>query len=261
MEADRQPVGDALARYYDLDLAGASDDVDFYLALAGRGGQNVVELGCGTGRLAIPMAQAGNAVVGVDHDPHMLARARTAWAAAGGPVGSSLELLEADMLTLDLPRRFDLVILGLNMLVALAGREAQAAALGVAARHLAPPGRLTLDVSLPGPAELASWDGGLDLAWQRADPETGDTVAKLWSAEYDHVGGVATVTTYFDAWPSDGGSVRRVARRDELHLLSATELRALVGQAGLRVEQAGGDYALSPLDAGSERAVLVCSLL
>jgi SAM-dependent methyltransferase len=261
MEADRQNAGDALARYYDLDLAGDSDDVDFYLALAGRGGQTVLELGCGTGRLAIPIAQAGNEVVGFDNDPHMLARAQTAWAAAGGPVGSSLELLEADLLTLGLPRRFDLVVLGLNMLAALAGREAQAAALGVAVRHLAPRGRLTLDVDLPGPAELAGWDGSLGLAWQRTDPETGDTVAKLWSADYDHVDGVATVTTYFDAWPSQGGSIRRVARRDELHLLTASELRALVGQAGLRVEQAGGDYALGPLDAGSERAVLVCSLL
>src|SRR6186713_2867176 len=132
MEADRQPAGDALARYYDLDLAGETDDVDFYLALAGRGGQTVLELGCGTGRLAIPIAQAGNEVVGVDHDPHMLARARAAWAAASGPVGSSLELLEAELQTHDLPYRFDLVVLGLNMLPALAGREAQAAALAVA---------------------------------------------------------------------------------------------------------------------------------
>lgn len=261
MEADREPSAAALARYYDLDLAGDSEDIDFYLALAGHGGQKVLELGCGTGRLAIPIAQAGNEVVGVDNDPHMLERARTAWAAASGPVGSSLELLEADLLTLDLARRFDLVVLGLNMLPALAGREAQAAALGVAARHLAPRGRLTLDVGLPAPAELAGWDGSLLLAWQRADPATAETVAKLWSTEYDHINEVATVTTYFDAWPANGGSVHRVFRRDELHLLSANELRALVGQAGLRVEQAGGDYALGPLDAGSERAVLVCSLL
>jgi SAM-dependent methyltransferase len=261
MEAGAKSVGAVLARYYDLDLEGERDDVDFYLALAGRGGQSVLELGCGTGRLAIPIAQAGNQVVGVDTDPAMLDRARTAWAATSGPGGGGLELVPADILGLDLGRRFDLVILGLNLLPALAGRAAQAGALAVAARHLKPDGQVVTDVSLPGPAELASWDGSLALAWQRTDRETGDVVAKLWSAEYDHVAQVATLTTFFDAWPAAGGVLQRVARRDELHLLTVGELGALVDSAGLRIEQAGGDYSMSPLGTGSERAVLVSRLL
>jgi SAM-dependent methyltransferase len=261
MEADEQTAGAALARYYDLDLAGETDDVDFYLALTGRGAQHVLELGCGTGRLAIPIAQNGNRVVGVDNDPAMLARARTVWAATSGPAGGSLELVEADLLTFQVDSRFDVVILGLNMLPAFAGREEQARALAVGARHLKRGGRLIIDSALPSPAELAAWDGSLSLAWQRSDPADGRMVAKLWSTEYDHVSQVATVTTWFDSWPAAGGELRRIGRRDELHLLSANELRTLVGQAGLAVEQAGGDYAMSPLDAASERAVFVCTLL
>jgi hypothetical protein len=90
------------------------------------------------------------------------------------------------------------------LLPALPGREAQAAALGVAARHLAPQGRLTIDVSLPGPAELAGWDGSLLLAWQRVDPQTDETVAKLWSAEYDPVNEVAK-NHLFRCRPAGGG--------------------------------------------------------
>ena len=261
MEADTHSTGALLARYYDLDLDGQSDDVDLYLALAARGGLHVLELGCGTGRLAIPIAQAGNTVTGVDNDANMLARARTAWAATSGPVGGTLELVEADLLTVRVDRQFDLVILGLNMLPALAGRQAQSDALLNAARVLKRGGRLVVDISLPSPAELATWDGTSSLAWQRPDPETGDSVAKLWSAEYDHVNQVAMITTYFDSWPVAGGTLRRVARRDELHLMTAGELEATVARAGLTVDQAGSDYSMSPLDASSERAVFVCSLL
>jgi SAM-dependent methyltransferase len=261
MEADTESAGAHLARYYDLDLAAETDDVDFYLALTARGNQQVLELGCGSGRLAIPIAQAGNTVVGVDKDAAMLARARTKWAAASGPVGSSLELIEADLLSFRDDRRFDLVILALNMLPGLHGRDAQAQALAVAAQHTKRGGHVVLDASLPSPADVSGWDGTLSLAWQRTDPDAGDIVAKTWSTEYDHVNQVATVTTYFDSWPAAGGALRRLARRDELHLLTATELRLLVEKAGLGIDQAGGDYAMSPLGVGSERAVLVCSLL
>jgi SAM-dependent methyltransferase len=261
MEADRDSAGALLARYYDLDLEPETDDVDFYLALTARGKLEVLELGCGSGRLAIPIAQAGNSVVGVDKDTSMLARARTKWAATSGPVGGSLELIQADLLSFHDDRRFDLVILALNMLPGLPGRQAQALALAGAAQHTKRGGHVVLDASLPSPADVAGWDGTLSLAWQRTDPDTGDIVAKAWSTDYDHVNQVASVTTYFDSWPTPGGPLSRVARRDELHLLTANELRLLVEKAGLAIDQAGGDYAMSPLDVGSERAVLVCSLL
>jgi SAM-dependent methyltransferase len=67
---------DALARLYDLDLAEDPGDIDLYLALAGRTGGPIVELACGSGRVAIPIAAAGHEVTGVDLDPAMLVRAR-----------------------------------------------------------------------------------------------------------------------------------------------------------------------------------------
>ena len=66
----------ALARLYDLDLADDPGDLDLYLALADRADGPILELAVGTGRLAIPLAEAGHVVTGVDIDPAMLARAR-----------------------------------------------------------------------------------------------------------------------------------------------------------------------------------------
>ena len=71
----------ALARLYDLDLVDDPGDLDLYLALAARTQGPVLELGVGTGRLAVPLAAAGYRVIGVDRDAAMLERAGLAAAA------------------------------------------------------------------------------------------------------------------------------------------------------------------------------------
>ena len=68
--------GKELARLYDLDLLEDPGDLDLYVALARRTGGPILELGVGTGRVAVPLAEAGYEVTGVDIDPAMLARAR-----------------------------------------------------------------------------------------------------------------------------------------------------------------------------------------
>jgi SAM-dependent methyltransferase len=79
-----------LARLYDLDLVEDPGDLNLYLALAARTNGPVLELGVGTGRLAIPLAAAGHRVVGVDRDRAMLDRARAA-AAREGEAGAERE--------------------------------------------------------------------------------------------------------------------------------------------------------------------------
>jgi SAM-dependent methyltransferase len=259
--ATERNAGADLARFYDLDLAGDGDDVQLYVALTGRRGHSILEFGCGTGRIAIPLAEAGHDVVGVDNDTHMLDRARSRWESVGRAGRGQLTLVEADLIAVDLGRRFDFVILGLNTLLMLGSHDAQLAALRVAARNLAPDGHAVIDVWLPTPADLAAYDGALELAWRRRDPETGDEVAKLWSADYDAATGVAEITTLFDSWPAGGGDVTRVARHDVLHLLTARELVMLVERAGMSAQTIGGDYAMTPFGAGSERVVLVSGLL
>ena len=92
----------ALARLYDLDLVDDPGDLDLYLALAGRADGPILELAVGTGRLAIPLAEAGHAVTGVDLDPAMLDRAR-ARRRSGTAGEDRLTLVEADVVGLRLP--------------------------------------------------------------------------------------------------------------------------------------------------------------
>ena len=66
---------DAIARYYDLSHQSLVEDIPFLLRVAAETGGPALELGCGSGRLLVPLARAGYAVTGVDNSPEMLARA------------------------------------------------------------------------------------------------------------------------------------------------------------------------------------------
>lgn len=262
-----RPLAVELARLYDLDLADDPGDLELYQALAARTGGPVLELAAGSGRIAVPLAASGLEVVALDNDPAMLARAEARWAghahrhARTPPARGSLRLVEGDLLDGDLGRHFALVLIALNSLLLLGTLERQGRALAAVARHLMPNGRAVIDVWLPGPEDLALYDGRVLLEWVRDDAERGARVAKLSSARYDAATAVVELTSLYDSWPSDGGAVSRVSRSDRLRLIGASELVRLARDAGLGVEVLAADYALSPFGTGAERVVLIGTLL
>jgi SAM-dependent methyltransferase len=254
---------DLLARYYDLDLEDDPGDLDLYLALAARTGGPVLELAVGSGRLAVPLASAGYQVTGVDLDAAMLRRAHDAWARARGArrgrraSRGSLELLEANLVTLDLPQRFGLAFIALNSLFQVGPAERQRAAIACLARHLRPGGVAVVDVELPDATELASWDGRVVLDWMREDPEApGTTVIRMSSARHDAVTASTMLTLVYDATDASG-HLRRVSRSDRLHLLTVQQLEDAAVSAGLQVEVLAGDHQVTPLGPFSPRVVLI----
>src|SRR5687768_5613081 len=96
-------VFDRFARFYDEDYRNYDEDVDAIVHLAQQMDGPVLELGCGTGRLLLPLVTAGLSVTGVDISPALLERARAKLATV--PNGDLVTLLQADFRQLDLPRR------------------------------------------------------------------------------------------------------------------------------------------------------------
>src|SRR5204863_1931340 len=119
------------APFYDLDLEGVEDDVDMYREFASRQGDSVLELGCGTGRVAVPLAEAGLKVTGVDLSAGMLAVARK----RAGKL--PLTCLEGDMRSVRLRRKFETVLIPFGSLQHMATPDEVAEALATAAHHLA----------------------------------------------------------------------------------------------------------------------------
>ena len=256
--ADRDPaVAEALARLYDVDLVEDPGDLDLYLALAHRAGGPVLELAAGTGRLAVPLAEAGHAVTAVDLDPAMLARLRRRAAAAGPATGERLTIVEADLLDLRLEATdFALAFLGLNSLFLLATRDAQRQAFRTMAHHLAPWGLAAVDVWLPDADDLGRFDGRLILEYDRTDPETGHRVTKVAAAQHDAATGVVNLTSIYEEGRQGEAAIRHL-RRDVLRLVSADELADFATAAGLEVETVAGDYDLGSLGSGGDRAIVV----
>ena len=124
------------------------------------------------------------------------------------------------------------------------------------ARSLAPGGLAVVDVWLPVPADLTAFDGRLSLDWLRTEPATGLEVTKTSAAWFDPTSRRVTLTTIFEEGAPGGPTVRWL-RNDALRLVTADELIGYAADAGLEVEQLGGDHELGPLGAGADRVVLV----
>jgi SAM-dependent methyltransferase len=225
---------DNIARLYDPWSVSVVEDVAFYVAEAVRSGGPVLELGVGTGRIAIPVAAAGVRVVGVDLSQGMLEVAREAAALAG----VSLDLRHGDMRDPPVDERFPLVLVPFRSLLHMETDEDRRAALRAVARLLAPGGRLIFDVFAPGADDIADthgrWLEREPGIWERAD----------WNQE--------TRTLIL--------RVRGREQESEMSLawLSVPEWRALLAEEGWRVEALYGWFDRTPWN-GGEDSVWVCS--
>jgi SAM-dependent methyltransferase len=137
-----------IADYYDDSpvVRGRLQDVAFYRDAARDFGDPVLELGCGTGRVTMALAQAGKRVTGLDVSERMLERAVKKRAALRVEARERVHLVQGDMARFDLGEKFRLVIIPFRPLQHLLEVRQQMDCLQCVRKHLAPDGRLILDV-------------------------------------------------------------------------------------------------------------------
>src|SRR3954454_6199593 len=141
----------AIAEYYDPENAQRlmlEHDVPFFLGQLPKRRQSVLELAAGTGRAAIPIAQAGHSVVATDYAPEMLDIARRKRDVVG-LTDRELKILHGDALKMDLHQTFDWVCIFFNTFLAFTTLEQQDKVLQTCLKHLKNNGRLWIDVFQP----------------------------------------------------------------------------------------------------------------
>ncbi len=245
-------VYEKLARFYDLEHADLTADVVFFLYFAREAGGPVLEVGCGTGRLLLPLLGAGIEVTGVDLSPAMLARARD-------KLGDKVPLIEGDMRTVTLPQRYALIIISINTFMHLITTADQLAALANLARYLTPGGRVIVD--LPAGDELAHQDPDARLTLEKTffDPDSGHRIMKLVASRVDWTTQRQEITYVFDELLKDGGVQRTVVPMTLRHVFRY-ELELLLDRAGYSLEDLYGDYDLSSYGEGGPRMIAVARL-
>jgi SAM-dependent methyltransferase len=224
---------DQIARLYDPWSRSVVEDVPFYLEEARRSGGPVLELGVGTGRIAVPVAAAGIEVVGVDLSAGMLAVARERAELAG----ATIDLRQGDMRDPPVEGAFPLVLIPFRSLLHMETDADRRSVLAAVTRLLAPGGRLIFDVFAPDAVDIADtharWLEREPGIWERAD----------WNER--------TRTLILRVRGRDGEAEMSLA------WLSVPEWQALLRDAGFVVDALYGWFDRSPWR-GGEDSVWVC---
>ena len=240
------------AAFYDAIHDGERDDIGLWLSFAGRTDRPVLELGCGTGRIAVELAKAGHGVVGLDPSREMLARAR----ARSDEVGVDIEWLEGTLTDVALePGRFGFVLVPADVFLYCQTGEEQLAWLKALASAMHFNGRLALD--LPGPAlwQDVATNGQqmLTFSGEAPDGESFDA----WQVKEDDLAAQTRWLRVTYEQVDGAGTVRRRTSEHQLRYVYRFEIEYLFALAGLAQLDVYGDYDLGPLTNDSERMIAI----
>ncbi len=219
---------DAIAELYDPWSASVVEDVSFYLAEARRSGGPVVELGVGTGRIAVPIAADGTRVIGIDSSRGML----DICARRAALAGVELDLRVGDLREPPVTERVPLVICPFRSLLHMHTDEDRLRVLTSAYDLLLPGGRFVFDVFTPGAEDIEQTHD----RWLEREP--GIFERALWDEEARTltltVRGDQTETTMALAW------------------LSPDEWRLLLARSGFEVDACYGWFDRAPFTGGDD---------
>jgi SAM-dependent methyltransferase len=251
---------DAYAPFYDWENARtlARRDVPFWRNLARGAGGPVLELGCGTGRIALPLGRAGVPVVGIDRSAPMLAYARRRIVRAR--LGTHVRLVRGDIRSLPFAearrKRFPLVIAPYGVLQSLLREADLAATLASVRTVLAPRGTFGLELV----ADLPSWREyrkRVSLQGWRRRPG-GAYLTLVESVRQDR----ARRLTFFDQeYTERRGQDRRVHRFSlAFRTLSVPQMVRRLEKAGFSITALLGDYRGGAWDDRAEVWIVIATL-
>lgn len=274
-----------LASLYDAVYADAGD-TEFWQANAPEPDSGpLLELGCGTGRLTLPLARAGHEITGIDLATSMLERCRAQLSSEPAEVRDRVTLLEADMTSFALGRSFAEVFCAFGTFHHLATVEQQLACLARCREHLLPGGVLVLDLINPDP-EPATSSPRDEFAQETTQDEpaqdeprrvTGSTAAAEDPGEATvpltdgrRIRSWATITdtqrslqlnrceVTYEISEADG-STRRLSETFPMRFIFRYELEHLLARSGFRIVELYGDYDRSPFADDSLGMIVVAA--
>lgn len=246
---------DLIAEYYDLLHQRLQEDIWMWQALTQSVSGPILEVGCGTGRLLLPLAETGHKLTGIDLSEVALTTAQAKLEAAR--LSEHVSLFQADMRDFDLPHKnFALAIVPLNTFMHCHSITEQLASLQAIHKHLQWGGQLIVDLFYPDPAMLAETGGRLYFEADIVDEASGHTIQWYWRHDIDLAGQMRHLIYILDEITSEG-LVRRTQIPFSLRFVYRYEMELLLTASGFSLETIYGNYELEPFDNDSPRMIFV----
>jgi 2-polyprenyl-3-methyl-5-hydroxy-6-metoxy-1,4-benzoquinol methylase len=257
---DDSPITDPyadIAELYDLEHDDYDEDIEFYVGMLETLEGPVLEMGAGSGRLLIPIAETGTKITGLDSSAPMLARARER--IASSPERRAITLFEGtmDQAATAPGSPFGVVLFSLNALMHLPTPSDQRSALEAAFASLKPGGHIVIDTMNPTHEQLQHLTSRnhLEGTWEMED---GSVIDKWSHRELDSVDQVLDTLLYYEITRTDG-TLKRTRTQFPLRFVYPNELDLQLTAAGFCEIVFRGSYQLDPLTDDSDRIIAIAS--
>ena len=218
-------------------------DIEFFIDAARRAGSPVLEIGCGTGRVLIPLARAGIEMVGLDASAAMLAACRRRLAAEPDEIASRVQLVQADMRRFELGRTFRLVTIPFRPFQHLLAMEDQLSCLRSIRRHLVDDGVLVLDVFNPMLEALTKQPTGEEIGGEPdfTTPDGRHVTRRYRIVAHDRHNQINDVELVYYVTDRDGRQ-QRLVHAFQMRYLFRFELEHLLARTGFVTEHLYSGY-------------------
>lgn len=246
----------AWAEWYDIFYAAADPgDIDFYHGLCRASGGPILEIGVGTGRIALPLAKEGMEIVGIDLFEPMLKVAQER-ALEVAPLDGSLKLIQADMRNFDLKRQFPVVTIPARTLLLATTEEEQIDTLCRAAQHLEPEGTMAFNLFYPDPEMLAD-DPDEEFLLEVVEKPDGGRYVLTAKNHFDLDAQLNHGTQIAEELDPKGEVLRRQELDVVVRYLYPEQIITMCERVGLNVIQMWGDFEGGELDEESDEIVVL----
>ncbi len=239
------------ARFYDL-IQNTCFELPAYLDFMNKYGHKILELGCGTGRLTIPLAQNGAIITGIDLNNDMLEICTRKT-----PESVKIDLIVGDITNYSIEETFDLVIAPCNVINHLLSLEQVNMMIKCSKKHLKAGGRLIIDNSIPPLTEMIEGNGKLEII-DFPDKTNGTVIKDYYLPTYDFVNGLEYDKIKLEEY-KDGIIVNCEEIEEAMAFYYPRELRYLILQNDLEIEKEIGSLKKgTPLTMNSREMVFIC---
>lgn len=250
------------ARFYDLDPREfLKTDIPFYLRFAAKKNGPILELACGTGRITVPLAEAGHDVWGLEYSETMLEQFRNKLTGLAKETADKIHLVQGDMRHFQLDREFPLVILPCRSFQLLYDEEKENACLKCIYSHLTGNGYFIIDIGnfISNKGKEAEWISGEEFFdWENSDPKTGDKIQRTHvKKEIDKERQIIYPHKTFRITKPDG-TVEKVVKRSPFKYFFEDQVRSLLAANGMKIIEEMGYYDGRPINEKNSEFLFVC---